>query len=50
MGEGKEKEERNIKVWLLLTLGWGPGLQPRPVLRLGIEPATLWFAVSCSNH
>ena len=29
---------------------WGPGLQPRPVLRLGIEPATLWFAGWRSIH
>ena len=46
-GEGKEKErERNINVWLplmSLTLGdlaRNPGMCPR----LGIEPATLWFA------
>ena len=27
---------------------WGPGLQPRHVPWLGIEPATLWFAGQCS--
>ena len=44
-GEGREKErERNINVWLPLTHSHGvPGLQPRHVTWLGIEPATLWF-------
>ena len=28
----------------------GPGLQPRHVPWLGIEPATLWFAGQCSTH
>ena len=44
-GERKEKErERNINVWLpLIQPHWGPGLQPRHVPWLGIEPATFWF-------
>ena len=29
---------------------WGPGLQPRRVPWLGIEPATLWFTGTCSIH
>ena len=29
---------------------WGPGLQPRCVPRLGIEPATLCFTGMCSVH
>ena len=31
-GEGREKEERNINVWLpLVRPYWGPGPQPRHV-------------------
>ena len=42
-GEGRETEwERNINVWLPLLLPQlGIWLQPRYVLSLGIEPATL---------
>ena len=42
-GEGREKErERNINVWLFSRApNWGPGLQSRHVLWLGIEPVTL---------
>ena len=29
--------------WLSCTPNWGPGLQPRPVPWLGIEPVTLWL-------
>ena len=29
---------------------WGPGPQHQHVPRLGIEPATLWFAGWCSIH
>ena len=50
-GERREKEkERNINVWLPLvhTPNWGPGLQPRHVPWLGIEPVTLWFTGWCS--
>ena len=50
-GKGKEKErERNISVCLPLT--WtplGPGLQPRHVPWLGIEPATLWFTARAQS-
>ena len=28
---------------------WGPGLQPRHVPQLGIEPATLWFAARAQS-
>ena len=50
-GEGREKEERNINVWLPLTHPlWGPGLQPRHVPWLGIEPVALWFAGQHSVH
>ena len=45
-GEGREKErERKINVWYCLSHPphWGPGLQPRCVPWLGIEPVTLWF-------
>ena len=52
-GEGKEKErERNINVCgcLSCTLKQGPGLQPRHVPQLGIEPVTLWFAGLRSVH
>ena len=35
---------------LLCAPYWGPGLQPRHVLWLGIEPATLWLTVPCSVH
>ena len=47
--EGKEKEG-NINVWLPLThLYWGPGLKPRHVPWLGMEPATLWFAARAQS-
>ena len=29
---------------------WGPGLQPRHMPWLEIEPATLWFSGQCSIH
>ena len=35
---------------LLSALYWGPGLKPRHVPWLGIEPETLWFAGWCSIH
>ena len=35
---------------LLCVPSWGPSPQPRPVPRLGIEPATLWFAGWHSIH
>ena len=41
-GEGREQEkEKNINVWFLSrSPHWGPGLQPRHVPWLGIEPVT----------
>ena len=44
-GEGREKG-RETSMCGCLSCGpyWGPGLQPRRVPWLGIEPATLWFA------
>ena len=49
--EGREKErERNISVWFRAPPHRGPGLQPRHVPWLGIEPTTLWFAGGCSVH
>ena len=53
-GEGKEKErERNINVWSSLMgppLETKPGLQPRHVPWLGIEPMTLWLTGWHSIH
>ena len=51
-GEGREEErKRNISVWLPPTPhNWAPGLQPRHVPWLGIEPATLWFTGQHSVH
>ena len=38
------REGENINVWLPLSApNWGPGLQPRHVPWLGIEPAAFWF-------
>ena len=34
---------------LLRGLHWGPGLQPRHVPWLGIEPATLWFSAHAQS-
>ena len=34
---------------LLHILYWAPGLQPRHVPRLGIEPATLWFTAHAQS-
>ena len=44
-GEGKERG-REVSVCGCLSRApyWGPGLQPRHVPLLGIEPVTLWFA------
>ena len=55
-GEEREKErERNINVWeipgcFLHTPNWGPGLKPRHVPWLGIEPATFRFTGWISIH
>ena len=44
-GEGGRKRGRETSMCgcLLSTPNWGPGLQPRHVPWLGIEPVTLWF-------
>ena len=44
--ERGREEEREISMCGCLSCGphWGPGLQPRHVPGLGIEPTTLWFA------
>ena len=51
-GKGRKGErERNINVWLLLMCSLlGTGLQPRHVLRLGIQQVTLWFSGPHSFH
>ena len=36
--------------FLHVPLSWGPGLQPRHVPWLGIEPVTFWFAGQHSIH
>ena len=51
--EGKERERniRTISTCLPLTCPlWGPGLKPKHVPWLGIEPVTLWFAGQHSIH
>ena len=44
--KGGRERERNINVVVAscTPLTGEPGLQPRHVPQLGIEPATLWFA------
>ena len=37
-------------MWFSWTPYWGPGLQSRHVLWLGIKPVTLWFAEQHSTH
>ena len=57
-GEGRKTErERSIKVERDTSIGclspphnWGPGLQPRHVPWLGIEPVTFQFAGQRSVH
>ena len=51
-GEGTEKDRgRNISLWLHSHAPyWGPGLQPRHVPWLGIQPDTLWFGGWRSIH
>ena len=48
-----EKHQCGRDTWiccLLLVPSWGPGLKPRHVPWLGIEPVTLWFAGWHSIH
>ena len=50
-GEGREKEtETSVCGCLLHAPYWGPGPQPKHVLWLGMESATLWFAGRHSVH
>ena len=46
----KRGKETSMCGCLSHTCNWGPGTRPRHVPRLGIEPATLWFAGWCSVH
>ena len=51
-GEWREKErERELSMCGCLSCGphWGPGPQPRHVPCLGIQPASLWFAVRAQS-
>ena len=56
-GEGREKEKEKHRCaretsisCLLHAPTWGPGLQPRHVLWLGIELVTFWFTDQHSIH
>ena len=46
----KRGRETSVCGCLLHAPYWGPGLQPRHVRWLGIEPATLWFTSWHSIH
>ena len=46
----KRGRETSMCDCLLHAPCWGPGLQPRHVPWLGIEPVTLWFTGPCSVH
>ena len=50
-GEGREKGGRETSMCGCLLCGaqWGPGLQPRYVPWLGIEPVNLWFAAHAQS-
>ena len=48
--EGEGEVEKHQCVVALEHPYRGPGLQPRQVPWLGIELATLWFAIWCSIH
>ena len=52
--EGKRGRKRGKETPMCGCLSgapyWGPGLQPRHVSWLGIEPATLWFSGRHSIH
>ena len=53
-GEGKEKERERRETSLCgcpsRVPNWGPGLQPRHVPWLGIEPVIFCFTGPCSIH
>ena len=42
-GRGEKERETSVCGCLSSVPYWGPGLQPRHVPWLGIEPATVWF-------
>ena len=46
----REGEKHQCVVASCTTAYWGPGLQPRHVLSLGIELAALWFTGQRSVH
>ena len=48
--EGMGGKETSMCVCLSCAPYWEPGLQPRHVPSLGIEPVTLWFSGHCSIH
>ena len=48
--EGERRRETSMSGCLLCAPSWGPGLQPRHVPWLGIEPTTLWFTAQHSIH
>ena len=50
MGGRRRGRETSMCGYLLYAPHWGPGLQPRHVPWLGIEPATLCFAGQHSIH
>ena len=51
--EGKRRRKRGRETSICGCLShtpyWGPGLQPRHVPWLGIEPVTLWFTVDTQS-
>ena len=48
--EGERRKETSMSGCLSHAPYWGPGLQPRHVPWLGVEPETLWFAGQHSIH
>ena len=51
-GKGRRKRGRETSMCGCVSHApsWGPGMQPRHVPRLGIEPVTPWFTGWCSIH
>ena len=48
--EGEREEEKHqCVVASHVAPHWGPGLQPRHMSRLRVEPATLWFAAHAQS-
>ena len=48
--EGESKGEKHLWATTHMCSVRGPNLQPRHVLSLGIEPATLWLAWQCPTN